>query len=180
MMNLSSGTPRPCYVKRMLRQVSWLSGHHALPAFPVDMKPITSGKMGQRFADYSCGGSPGFLSGVSQMGTGFPFDPQRGTFDGKHFRGLPRFVSNRLATQWRISANDVTAPSSPTDTLDKAVDKLGRTSVTRCRERRNAYCLKNTQCVLGLCKLLHNLRNVDTDAAPRRLVHYSHCFSCIV
>ena len=33
--NPSSGTPRPCYVKRMLRQVSWLSGHHALPAFPV-------------------------------------------------------------------------------------------------------------------------------------------------
>ena len=90
MMNLSSGTPRPCYVKRMLRQVSWLSGHHALPAFPVDMKPITSGKMGQRFADYSCGGSPGFriwqVKKQAKPGTGFPFNPLAGNHQRREYR----------------------------------------------------------------------------------------------
>ena len=69
MLNLSSGTPRPNYIRRMLRQVSWLSGPHCLPAFPVN----TSGKMGQKFADYSCGGSPGFRVGTNKTRHRIPY-----------------------------------------------------------------------------------------------------------
>ena len=38
--NLSSGAPRPCYVNRMSRQVSWLSGRRPAPAFPAASRPV--------------------------------------------------------------------------------------------------------------------------------------------